>query len=143
LSLICLGNPKVNGYSITEIFEVTTTLARVREITLIASTPLWKWPNLMRTFTLGGTSNWWPQWDHNSRTHWNTSIIFCAFPTEMCSLILRDSCFWHNQISQRKITTRSTRILESWLYSIDFIIRKGRNFPKAYSCFSSFRWEFW
>jgi len=38
--MIRLGNPKPAGDSITEIFEVTTTLTRFRKITLTVSAPL-------------------------------------------------------------------------------------------------------
>jgi len=128
---MCIGNPKLTGYSITEIFEVTTMLTPASEITLIASA----WSGVVTKFNQnpnpGGTPNRWPKWDHNWRTHWNTNIKFCAFPIEMCSLTLPDSCVWHNQFSQRK--SLRGRFL---FWRVDFIlltllIEKGRKYPKS------------
>jgi len=40
LSVICLGNPKVNGKSITEIDKAKTKLTRVCEVPLTGRAPL-------------------------------------------------------------------------------------------------------
>jgi hypothetical protein len=43
--VICLGNPKLNGGSITEIGEAKTTLTLVYEITLTGSVPVGQGPS--------------------------------------------------------------------------------------------------
>jgi len=40
VSVICLGNPKLTGGSITEIADAKTALTRVHEIPLTGSAPL-------------------------------------------------------------------------------------------------------
>jgi hypothetical protein len=54
--MMCLGNPKRNGGSITEFVEAKTKITGVYEITLTDSASLGLGPSLSRILTPGGTT---------------------------------------------------------------------------------------